>query len=311
MVSRVVTEEYIGRKFGRLTITGSVEQVKGHKTRVIATCDCGQTTSGKEYNISSLLSGNTRTCGCTSLPVIGFNGKSINGGLEYTVVGYQRTKGRKTIVLVKFKDTGYEYGVEGKNALSGNVRDAYSKIIAGVGYLGKGKYKSDKVGYQVWLDMIKRCYSPKSEHTARCYSGVTVDVEWHNYQNFAKWFYENYTCGWQVDKDFLVRGNRVYGPETCVFLPRHLNGFLVGGLKRGISRNPISGSWKAACNDGDKDINGRCVQTSLGYYKSETVALQVYKDFKLNKLEELKVLYGDKVPLIVFENIKEIILELQ
>ena len=54
---------------------------------------------------------------------------------------------------------------------------------------------------------------------------------WHNFQNFAKWYEDNYyeieEEQMHLDKDILVKGNKVYSPDTCVFVPETINGLFV------------------------------------------------------------------------------------
>ena len=79
--------------------------------------------------------------------------------------------------------------------------------------------------------MIHRCYDEKSLISTPCYRETSVCTEWHNLQNFGEWYEENYNPktmqGWQLDKDILQNGNKIYSPETCCFIPQDVNKFLV------------------------------------------------------------------------------------
>lgn len=55
------------------------------------------------------------------------------------------------------------------------------------------------------------------------YRDCRIDERWADCQVFFKWLRENAVEGWVLDKDILVEGNRVYGPDTCVFVPEPLN----------------------------------------------------------------------------------------
>lgn len=77
--------------------------------------------------------------------------------------------------------------------------------------------------YTVWANMLKRCYSVADKITAPTYAGCLVAEVWHRFSVFDKWFSANYVEGWQLDKDILISKNRVYSPDTCVFIPQSLN----------------------------------------------------------------------------------------
>lgn len=77
--------------------------------------------------------------------------------------------------------------------------------------------------YQVWRSMIARCYDEKQRHKYKSYKGCEVCDEWKYVSNFKKWFDENYIEGCDLDKDILVKGNRLYSPSTCCFVPKELN----------------------------------------------------------------------------------------
>lgn len=81
--------------------------------------------------------------------------------------------------------------------------------------------------YNVWSEMIHRCYNPKKDHY-KWYGGQGVRVcdRWLNYKNFEIDFYEiengymkkidpeNYS----LDKDYY--GSNIYAPDTCIWLSK-------------------------------------------------------------------------------------------
>ena len=62
-----------------------------------------------------------------------------------------------------------------------------------------------------------------NRHNQEGYRDCSVAPEWYNWENFKAWFDANYVEGYQIDKDILVQGNKVYGPDTCKFVPKSLN----------------------------------------------------------------------------------------
>jgi hypothetical protein len=116
----------------------------------------------------------------------------------------------------------------------GELKELSKGKICGVGYLGEGEYKSRENGsktraYSMWYSMIRRCYSYRNEtgKGESSYYNCEVCEEWHNFQNFAKWFNENYyeVHGelMTLDKDILVHNNKIYSPQTCLIVPNSIN----------------------------------------------------------------------------------------
>lgn len=61
----------------------------------------------------------------------------------------------------------------------------------------------------------------------RTYINCKLCDEWLDYDNFLKWTIDNYwtykdevMC---IDKDLLIPNNKLYSPDTCVFLPNSFN----------------------------------------------------------------------------------------
>lgn len=215
-------------------------------------------------------------------------------------------KGR---ILIRFVSTGYIKSVWRKHAISGGIKDPYYPIVAGVGFIGEGRYRArvhNKV-YDVWRDMLRRCYKPTIGQEEKDYSGCTVCKHWHNFQNFAKWCEGRYGRGLQLDKDLLVLGNREYSPQSCTFIPQRVNSFFTGGLKRGIYYSNKNNVWIAQCQDGEFCTTGNKKQTYLGQFKDEQKALEVYKAFKIEKLNKLVLKHKDLLPDRMVENMYKII----
>ncbi len=75
--------------------------------------------------------------------------------------------------------------------------------------------------YLNWSGMIGRCGRHKN------YLDASVDSGWKHASEFKIWFDKNYVEGWQLDKDILISGNRVYSASTCAFVPAYLNSVLL------------------------------------------------------------------------------------
>ncbi len=131
-------------------------------------------------------------------------------------------------VKIQFINTGYIAFKTLADILKGLVQDKLAKTVYGLGCIGDGDYSTSNNGvkehsYKTWKNMFDRCYHENADTLYPCYKGCSVSEEWHNFQNFAKWYEENYVEGYQLDKDIKVEGNRVYGPTTCMFVQSQKN----------------------------------------------------------------------------------------
>ena len=131
---------------------------------------------------------------------------------------------------IKFLNTGYCTKLKTNRIKRKGtaVKDLFSPTLRGRGFLGGVLYKTSENGkrnksYMDWTGMFNRCYDPTVHKTHKCYIGCSVCVEWFNFQTFAKWHSENYIEGYVLDKDKLVKGNKMYSPETCTYLPEKEN----------------------------------------------------------------------------------------
>ena len=173
--------------------------------------------------------------------------------------------------------------------------------VCGVGYLGcnlelKASYNGKKCPiYYAWVRMFERCYSKKFHRINPTYVGCTVSEEFKDYSKWREW-YDNYQYkhdGWHLDKDLLIKGNKVYSESTCVFIPREINQVLV---KRTASRGKylIGVTWcktKKAFKAQVRKNKGKLEY--LGYFNTEIEAHLAYKQAKESYLKELADKYKD------------------
>jgi hypothetical protein len=109
--------------------------------------------------------------------------------------------------------------------------------------------------YRTWRSMLKRGYSNKHKAAHPTYQDVTVCEEWHLFSTFKAWMQAQDCEGKQLDKDLLVEGNKIYSPETCVFVSGQVNRFLIdsgaarGECKIGVYRDKLSGKFRSQCSN--------------------------------------------------------------
>ena len=196
---------------------------------------------------------------------------------------------------VLLEDGNILYNINLGNLQKGTVKNPFLKTAYGVGYFGQGKFNGAKETikyYTCWKAMLQRCYDLKYQEKQPTYKGCTVDERWHNFQVFAEWYENNYKEGFALDKDFLVKGNKVYSPEMCRFLPREINGILskkdkVSNLPTGIKIRK-NGKFQAVISI-DK------VRFSLGTFFTIEEAFQAYKTAKEKRIKELADKWKDQI----------------
>ena len=134
-------------------------------------------------------------------------------------------------IRARFVDTGTVVITRSIQLRKGQVKDNYKPFVCGVGFIGEGKFRSADSpstyqAYICWRNMLRRCYSEKHRASSKSYAGCTVSADWHNFQNFAEWFIAKMPKDggdYDLDKDTLVPGNKLYSPSTCLIIERRTN----------------------------------------------------------------------------------------
>lgn len=79
--------------------------------------------------------------------------------------------------------------------------------------------------HQTWSSILRRCYSLYLHKRLPTYVGCEIHPDWVSFMGFRDWMLSQDWEGKHLDKDLIFRGNKLYGPDTCVFLSQSLNNF--------------------------------------------------------------------------------------
>ena len=190
----------------------------------------------------------------------------------------------------------------------GSIVCPYERRTYGVGYIGEGIYKTRENSkktktYIIWSGILKRCYSIEGKNVT--YKNCEVCEEWHNFQNFAKWYEENYyECNKEkmhLDKDILYKGNKIYSPKTCIFVPQRINNLFTkrqndrGSNKIGVTWHKRDKVYEVNCNN----YNGK--HKYLGRFKTEEEAYQSYKIYKEKVIKQVADEYKPYIPRELYD----------
>jgi len=131
----------------------------------------------------------------------------------------------------------------------------------------------------LWQNMLRRCFSDGFKQSRPTYEGVTCSKEWLSMTKFIEDVSQmkGYGLkGWELDKDILQKGNKLYSKDTCCFVPTEVNLLLTkrdnsrGEYPVGVCFHKTRGKFMASIA-----INGK--QKTLGYLTTPEEAFQVYK----------------------------------
>ena len=208
---------------------------------------------------------------------------------DFKILKYNGSKD----VEIQFINTGFETIATLGNIKNGKVKDLYLPSVYGVGIIGT-KYPSEvnrvkTKEYVLWLNMFQRCYSTTLKKRNPTYEGCEVSNNFKYFEYFYEWCNKQIGFnneGWQLDKDLLIKGNKVYSEDFCVFIPSDINLLLT---KSTASRGEylIGVSW-CKTNKAFKAQVSRSKGKSeyLGLFKTETEAYNAYKIAKESFVKE-------------------------
>lgn len=181
-----------------------------------------------------------------------------------------------------------------------------SKLVQGIGTKGTlYPTRNGKTGlkeYELWVNMLRRC-TEKLWIKRPTYAGTTCSDTFKSYSFFYDWCQgqvgfrdiDERGKSWQLDKDLLIKNNKFYSEDTCVFIPQPINCLLTrrenerGEHPIGVVLNKTTNKFVARCSDG----NGKML--SLGYFYKAEDAFWCYKTFKEAYIKEVANKYKDQI----------------
>ena len=206
-----------------------------------------------------------------------------SSGGKFKIISYKDSKN----VHIKFIGTGFETVARLDNIKNGKVKDRYLPSVYSVGIIGV-KYPISEYGvhtkeYGLWKNMLRRCYSDTYKKKYPTYIDCKCSENFKSFEYFYGWCNKQIGFdneGFELDKDLLVKGNKVYSEDSCIFIPTEINTLLV---KRAASRGEhlIGVYWhsknKAFVARVNKSKGG---SEYLGLFNTEIEAFKAYKKAK-------------------------------
>ena len=141
--------------------------------------------------------------------------------------------------------------------------------------------------YSIWVAIIRRSYDKKFHDRQPTYKNCTVCDEWHSFMSFKKWMESQDWIGLEIDKDIIVKGNKVYSPETCVFVDTETNKILIdSGRSRG--KHLVGACWDKSVKKFQSSVrDGEAGKKFLGFFDNEIKAHHEYLKFKIKRIEKV------------------------
>ena len=233
-----------------------------------------------------------------------------NYGGEVKVLEYVNNKN----ILIEFTDTNHQKVVQVVNLLSGLIKDNSKSFLYSVEGIvfGNEEGRTKLLEYSRWLGILERCYCSKFHLDSPTYKDCTVSNNFKQFPYFKEWC--NNQIGFNsidskgnpfhLDKDILIKGNKEYSENVCVFVPQEINCLLLSGIKGrgkypiGVFKSTTEGKYVACINRGG-------ISTKLGTYSSPEQAFYTYKIAKEEYIKVIANIWKDKIDIRVYETLMD------
>ena len=223
----------------------------------------------------------------------------MNCGLEVEIVKYINNQNMDILVINTGEIIKHRSYCDFKK---GKIRPSNIETICGWGIVDCKAV--DETGecfksFNVWRTMLQRTKNSEYKSTHKCYECVDCCEEWKYYSNFKKWYEDNYyetkfgdkMC---LDKDILIKNNKLYSPKTCIIVPERINLLFIykskNGLPCGVGYDKSRKKYRAQMNN-----------KFLGRFDTPEEAFYSYKEAKEKEIKKVADEYKDDIPQKLYE----------
>lgn len=241
--------------------------------------------------------------------IVGAEYDSLRYG-KFTVLSYSSA----SKVLIKFKDTGCERVVTSDLIRRKCIRDTsveLKTLIYGVGDRDIGISEDTNYAYDLWTNMLKRCYSDKHLISCPTYLDCEVSYEFLKFSNFYRCvsclqgygLFDSSGKRLCLDKDILSPvSKKIYSSETVCFVPQEVNKFFAN-KRRGVNKCPTGVSYNADRGKFEAHLSRFGKTLHLGRFDSVDDAVYSYKIGREKFAKELAEKWIDYLDTRVYEKL--------
>jgi hypothetical protein len=133
------------------------------------------------------------------------------------------------------------------------------------------------------------------------YIGCSASENFKSYSYFHEWCQHQVGFGkegFELDKDLIFKGNKIYSEDTCLFLPSELNSLLTsnkagrGTLPIGVTA--VGNRFRVYCGREPASI-------FVGSFKTPEEAFNAYKQAKENRVKAQAEKWKDQIDVRAYE----------
>ena len=163
--------------------------------------------------------------------------------------------------------------------------------------------------YVIWTNVLSRCFSASEKLRHPTYKDVTCCEEWLTFSNFKSWMETQDWRGKHLDKDLLVAHNKIYSPETCVFIAPSINSFLLksdknrGDYPLGVTFQKDCDKFRSFCG-----VNYKGNRKHLGLFSTP---MSAHKAWQKEKIKQAKTLQSEQTDPKVIKGLQRVIDKIQ
>ena len=208
-------------------------------------------------------------------------------------------------VVIKFIDTGNITERTLSKILCGSVSDKGRSNTIGVGICDSNS-RVDGVKtreYVIWSNLLRRCYSEVEDDRNITYKDCSVSENFKRFSYFKEWCNSQIgfeQCGWFLDKDVLIKGNKEYSENSCCFVPREINNlFTLRGRFRGVL--PLGVHWNYKLGKYISSVVKYGKRVHLGVFDKKEDAFLAYKEAKESYVKDVADAFRDRLDPRVYE----------